>query len=175
MRAALRWPFVAVLVGAAVTAPAVPATAAQPGYLRPVRGAIIRHFEPPPTPYAAGHRGIDMAVPIGTPVVASNAGTVAFAGAVGTELFVSIDHADGIRSTYSYLSVVSVSKGDVVARGQQVALSGPGHVGATQPHLHFGMRVGDTYLDPEPYLIDGLRRDLSQAIRLVPADEDSGG
>ena len=144
------------------------ATAATPGYLRPVRGPIIRHFEPPPTPYAAGHRGLDMAVPIGTPVVASNAGVVAFAGAVAGELFVSIDHPDGIRTTYSYLAAVSVAKGDVLARGQQVALSGPGHAGSTQPHLHFGMRIGDGYLDPEPYLIDGLRRDLSQAIRLAP-------
>ncbi len=167
-----RW----VLVCAAVLLVVHPAgaTAAAPGYLRPVRGPIIRHFEPPPTPYAAGHRGIDMAVPVGTPVVASNAGVVAFAGAIATELFVSIDHADGIRTTYSFLSVVSVRRGDVVARGQQIARSGPGHAGATQPHLHFGMRVGDTYIDPEPYLIDGLRRDLSQAIRLAPEDDGSG-
>ncbi len=117
------------------------AHAASAAYVRPVRGPIIRHFEPPPTPYAAGHRGLDMAVPIGTPVVASNAGVVSFAGAVAGELFVSIDHADGIRTTYSFLSAVSVRRGDVVARGQPVALSGPGHAASTQPHLHFGMRV----------------------------------
>lgn len=143
------------------------ALAATPGYMRPVRGDIIRHFEPPPTPFAAGHRGLDMAVPVGTAVVASDDGVVAFAGAIATELFVSIDHPDGIRTTYSYLSLVSVGRGDVVARGQAIGLSGPGHAGATQPHLHFGMRLGDAYLDPEPYLIDGLRRDLSQAIRLT--------
>ena len=147
------------------------ATAASSSYMRPVRGAIIRRFEPPPTPYAAGHRGLDMAVPVGTPVAASNDGVVAFAGAVAGELFVSIDHADGIRTTYSYLSTVLVRRGDVVARGRRVGLSGPGHAGATEPHLHFGMRVGDTYLDPEPYLIDGLRRDLSQAIHLGPVDD----
>ncbi|MFY9588692.1 MAG: M23 family metallopeptidase, partial [Actinomycetota bacterium] len=140
-------------------------------YVRPVHGPIIRHFERPPTPYAAGHRGLDMAVPIGTPVVASNDGVVAFAGSVAGELFVSIDHADGIRTTYSYLSTILVRRGDVVARGQRIAMSGPGHAGATQPHLHFGMRFGDAYLDPEPYLIEGLRRDLSQAIRLAPVDD----
>ncbi|MEX2556252.1 MAG: M23 family metallopeptidase [Actinomycetota bacterium] len=143
-----------------------------PGYLRPVKGPIIRHFESPPTPFAAGHRGIDMAVPIGTKVVASDAGVVAFAGLVATELFVSIDHPDGIRTTYSFLTSVSVKKGDVVTRGQPIASSGPGHAGSAQPHLHFGARIGETYIDPEPLLLDGLRRDLSQAIRLAPIPEE---
>src|SRR6266545_2093785 len=136
------------LVVAALLVVPVGASAAMPGYVRPVRGPVIRHFEPPPTPYAAGHRGIDLAVPIGTPVVASNDGTVAFAGAVATQLFISIDHADGIRTTYSYLSVVSVKQGTIVARGQQIGLSGPGDAGTPTPDLHFGMRVGDTYIDP---------------------------
>lgn len=149
-----------------VVAPAV--AQASPGYLRPVRGPIIRHFEAPPTPFAAGHRGIDLAVPVGTVVLAANDGVVAFAGPVAGELFVSIDHADGIRTTYSFVSSVLVSRGNPVARGAAIALSGPGHAGSTQPHLHFGARIGDAYIDPEPLLLDGLRRDLSQAIRLVP-------
>ena len=139
-------------------------------YVRPVRGPIIRHFEPPPTQYAAGHRGIDLAVPVGTPVVAANDGSVAFAGQVGGLLFVSIDHADGLRTTYSYLSAVLVKKGQAVVRGQTVALSGAGDPGGTQPDLHFGVRRGDTYLDPEPILIDGLRREPWRAIRLTPDD-----
>ena len=52
----------------AVVAPAPTTAASMQPYLRPVRGAILRHYEPPPTPYAAGHRGIDMAAPLGTPV-----------------------------------------------------------------------------------------------------------
>ncbi len=152
--------------------PAVAAGAS--GYLRPVKGPIIRHFEPPPTPYAAGHRGIDMAAPLGITVVASNDGVVTFAGPVATELFVSIDHPDGIRTTYSFLSAVTIAKGETVARGQPIALSGPGHAGSAQPHLHFGARIGAVYIDPEPLLLDGLRRDLSQAIRLVPIPEATG-
>ncbi|MGH2783668.1 MAG: M23 family metallopeptidase [Actinomycetota bacterium] len=148
------------------------AHAATPGYLRPVKGAIIRHFEPPPTPYSAGHRGIDMAVPVGTTVLASNDGIVTFAGPVAGELFVSIDHADGIRTTASYLSVILIKKGATVLRGQPIALSGTGHAGSTQPHLHFGARIGDTYIDPEPLLLDGLRRDPSQAIRLAPIEDE---
>lgn len=111
-----------------------------------------------------------MAVPVGTTVVASNDGVVAFSGAVAFELFVSIDHADGIRTTYSFLSAVSVTEGDVVGRGQPIAASGPGHAGTTNPHLHFGAKIGEQYIDPEPLLLDGLRRNVSQAIRLVPAE-----
>ena len=145
-------------------------TAASPGgYLRPVRGPIIRHFEPPPTPYSAGHRGIDMAVSAGTTVVAAQDGVVTFAGFVAGERYVSIDHLDGIRTTYSYLSAIVVTVGRNVTRGEPIGATGTGHPSSTQPpHLHFGARVGDEYIDPEALLLDGLRRDLSQAIRLIP-------
>jgi murein DD-endopeptidase MepM/ murein hydrolase activator NlpD len=162
---------VSVLSIAALVAAFVPAharAAAMPPYQRPVRGAIVRHYEPPPTPYAAGHRGIDMATPVGTPVLAANDGVVAFAGPVGGRLFVSIDHADGIRTTYSFLSLVSVRKGQSVKRGDRVGNSGIGDGSSPEPHLHFGARIGDEYIDPEPLLVDGLRRDLSQAIHLAP-------
>src|SRR5438552_13884094 len=118
-----------VLLALAVCAAASPAratAATSPPYQRPVRGAILRHYEPPPTPYAAGHRGIDMAAPVGTPVLAANDGVVAFAGPVAGRLFVSIDHPDGIRTTYSFLSAVYVKKGQTVVRGQAIAASGAG-------------------------------------------------
>jgi len=156
------------LVAAFLPAP-VRAAAMQP-YLRPVRGAILRHYEPPPTRYAAGHRGIDMAAPVGTPVLAANDGVVAFSGPVGGSLFVSIDHADGIRTTYSFLSFVSARKGQSVKRGDQVGSSGTGDGSSPEPHLHFGARIGADYIDPEPLLVDGLRRDLSQAIHLAPEE-----
>jgi len=155
-----------------ILAARVPAEAATTApYIRPVVGPIVRHFERPPTPYAAGHRGIDLAVPFGTIVLAANNGTVAFAGQVGGLLFVSIDHADGLRTTYSYLSAVLVKKGQIVARGQAVARSGAGDPGGKQPVLHFGVKRGEEYLDPEPMLLDGLRREPWRAIRLAPDDE----
>lgn len=154
----------------AVAAPGPSSGAAIPPYQRPVRGAILRHYEPPPTPYAAGHRGIDMAAPVGTPVRAANDGVVAFAGPVGGSLFVSIDHADGIRTTYSFLSVVLVRRGQAVSRGDVVGNSGPGDGSSPEPHLHFGARTGGDYIDPEPLLVDGLRRDLSHAIHLAPTE-----
>ena len=136
----------------------------------PVDGPIARHFEPPPTPFTAGHRGLDFLAPEGSVVVASAGGVVAFAGQVGGRLFVSIDHEGGYRTTYSYLDAILCSRGDVVAQGTPVARSGLGHGDAEspeEPHLHFGLREGDLYLDPEPVLLEGFRRDLSRVVALV--------
>lgn len=135
--------------------------------IQPAPGPITRHFEPPPTPYAAGHRGIDFGAPVGTRVVAAAAGTVSFAGQVGGSLFVSIDLPGGLRTTYSFLSLVLVKKGQAVAQGQLIAKSGPGAAGE-QPNLHFGLRSGADYLDPEPYLLASIRRNLWRVIWLAP-------
>jgi murein DD-endopeptidase MepM/ murein hydrolase activator NlpD len=135
--------------------------------VQPADGPIVRHFEPPPTPYSAGHRGIDFDVPLGSPVVAAAAGTVAFAGQVGGALFVSIDHPNGLRSTYSYLSAILVKKGQLVEQGRLIARSGPGAAGE-DPNLHFGIRSGVNYLDPEPLLLESIRRNVWRVIWLAP-------
>jgi murein DD-endopeptidase MepM/ murein hydrolase activator NlpD len=160
----IAWPFLVFLL---VLTPQASSSAAGPDLLQPVDGPIVRHFEPPPTPYSAGHRGIDFGVPIGTTVVAAADGTVSFAGAVGGSLFVSIDHPGGLRTTYSFLSAVLVKKGQLVTQGQPVARSGPGAAGES-PNLHFGLRSGDDYLDPEPYLLASIRRNLWRVISLAP-------
>lgn len=156
-------------------APVTATTQASMTYVAPVHGPVIRHFEPPPTPYSAGHRGIDIATARGSNVVASAAGTVAFAGQVGGDLFVSIDHADGIRTTYSFLDAVLVRAGQTVAQRDVIARSGVGHAGSADAHLHFGMRRGTTYLDPEPYLVAGFRNDYSDFVRLVPVPAGEPG
>jgi hypothetical protein len=81
-------------------------------------------------------------------MVASQDGTVAFAGWVGGQLYISIDHPDGVRTTYSYISAASVKKGDHVLKGQAIGLTGHGHPDVATPHLHFGARIGSTYIDP---------------------------
>jgi murein DD-endopeptidase MepM/ murein hydrolase activator NlpD len=134
-------------------------------YSWPLRGRIIRGFEPPPGDYEAGHRGIDIAAVFGTDVMAAREGVVAFAGWVGGSLFVSIDHPDGVRTTYSWLSEVLVRRGQSVARGDLVGRSGHGHPDVPEPHLHFGARVGFTYIDPM-LLLEGA--DVSDLIHLAP-------
>lgn len=145
--------------------PSAPASGA---YAWPVTGPVIHGFEQPNGPYGPGHRGIDIAAPMATPVVAAQDGTVAFAGWVAGSLFLSIDHPDGYRSTYSWLSAVSVRKGDPVLMGQVVASSGHGHPEVpSPPHLHFGVRLGSVYLDPMTFLEAAGVADL---IHLAPLD-----
>ena len=131
----------------------------------PVVGPVIRGYDPPDSPYGSGHRGIDIATPIGTPVLAAEAGTVTFAGKVGGHLFVTVNHGGGLASTYSWVSELRVRRNDVVARGQVIALSGEGHPGVTPPHLHFGVKLDGAYADPLDYLSPGSVVGL---IRLAP-------
>ena len=88
-----------------------------------------------------------------------------FAGNVGGHLFVTIDHGGGLVSTCSFLSSMLVHKGDLVAQGQVVALSGGGHVGDTAPSVHLGVRLNGQYVDPLDYLSPAMLVDL---IRLAP-------
>jgi murein DD-endopeptidase MepM/ murein hydrolase activator NlpD len=131
----------------------------------PVTGPVVRGFDPPSSPFGSGHRGIDIAVDIGSEVVAPADGVVAFAGPVGGHLFLTIDHGGGLESTYSWLSSLSVRRGDAVVGGQPIALTGPGHAGAPLSSLHLGVRLDDAYVDPLDYL---GALDVSTMIRLAP-------
>ncbi|MGH2810953.1 MAG: M23 family metallopeptidase, partial [Actinomycetota bacterium] len=96
-------------------------------------------------------------------------GTVSFAGPVAHDgLFVTIDHANGLQTTYSFLSLVVVSAGQVVRRGDRIANSGNGHPGGP-PLLHFGAKRNGSYIDPEPLLSDG--DDISRYLSLAPMDQ----
>ena len=135
----------------------------------PVVGPVIRGFDPPSTAFGAGHRGIDIAAPIGTPVLAPAPGVVAFAGAVAGHLFVTVDHGGGLSSTSSWVSAILVRKGDAVARGSAVALTGTGHPGVEQPHLHFGVRQGGEYVDPQGFLAPPSLVGLIRLAPILPA------
>jgi murein DD-endopeptidase MepM/ murein hydrolase activator NlpD len=137
-------------------------------WLWPVLGPVIGAFEPPETPFGAGHRGIDIAASLGTQVLAPDAGVVAFAAKVGGELFVTLDHGAGVTSTYSWISATLVRKGDAVARGAAIARTGRGHPGSAIPHLHFGVRRDGVYLDPMAFLAPAS---VSGFIRLAPLVE----
>lgn len=142
-----------------------PGSAGSHPYAWPVRGPVIRPFEPPSGPFGPGHRGIDIGASFGTPVMAAQDGVVAFAGWIAGSLFVSIDHADGVRTTYSWLSDVVVKKGQKVKRGDVIGRSGHGHPELSAPHLHFGARIGDVYIDPMLLL---ERESVAGLIHLAP-------
>jgi murein DD-endopeptidase MepM/ murein hydrolase activator NlpD len=153
-----------VLAVALAFLPAAPARATGT-WTWPVVGPVGRGFDPPDSPYGSGHRGIDIAAPVGTPVRAPASGAVSFAGNVGGHLFLTIDHGEGLLSTCSFLSSLLVRRGDLVAQGQVVALSGPGHVGDPAPSVHLGVRLNGQYVDPLDYLSPATLVDL---IRLAP-------
>jgi len=157
---------VACVLAASVSHPI--AEAADLDVIPPVDGPVIAHFEPPPSPYEAGHRGIDFGAPEGSTVVASADGVVSFAGQVGGSLFVSVAHGE-LRTTYSFLSAILVERDQVVVQGEPIALSGFGHPDdvAAEDHLHFGLRRGDEYLDPEPFLVAGMRRNVWRVVWLA--------
>ncbi|MEQ1506443.1 MAG: M23 family metallopeptidase [Myxococcota bacterium] len=97
------------------------------------------------------HEGVDLAVPIGTPVLAAQRGTLAVVGksAVSGQ-YVVIDHGYGVRTAYCHLSSTPVVQGTVIARGETFALSG--NTGrSTGPHLHYGIQIAGNWVDPERF------------------------
>jgi murein DD-endopeptidase MepM/ murein hydrolase activator NlpD len=99
------------------------------------------------------HTGLDFPEPVGTPVRAAGAGTVAFAGYNdgGYGNLVVITHRLGFETWYAHLSAVAVGAGAPVVAGTVVgAVGATGH--ATGPHLHFEVRQYGTPIDPAPRL-----------------------
>jgi Membrane proteins related to metalloendopeptidases len=94
------------------------------------------------------HTGIDIGAAAGTAVLAANNGNVIKAGwnnSYGN--VVMIDHGGGIVTLYAHNSKLLVSTGDVVTKGQTIALVGSTG-DATGPHIHFEVRVNGEYKDP---------------------------
>ena len=99
------------------------------------------------------HEGIDMAAPIGTPVLAASAGNVIYAGdqVRGYGNMVVVKHDGGLVTVYAHNSLMLVHTGDRVAVGQEIARVGDTGR-ATAPHLHFEVRRGEVPQDPMQFL-----------------------
>jgi len=116
----------------------------------PVAAAVARPFEPPVGAYGPGHRGVDLAAPPGVAVHATERGTVHHAGSVAGTVWVSIDHPDGVRTSYGPLTGVRVVRGERIDRGHRIGtLAGTHHGDALRDTgLHFGARRDGVYIDP---------------------------
>ncbi|MDW8804646.1 M23 family metallopeptidase [Streptomyces scabiei] len=135
-----------------------------------LRPLVVRAWEPPPAPYARGHRGVDLSAPAGSPVRAVAAGRVAFAGRVAGRGVVTVELTGTgdppLRTTYEPVRT-SVRKGAEVTAGALLGTlePAPSHC-RPSACLHWGLRRAETYLDPlsllPPWL---LRRGPS---RLLP-------
>lgn len=94
------------------------------------------------------HAGVDVGVPSGTGIRASLPGRVSCACQDRVSgRYVVLDHGDSLASVYCHASQLLVEDGEQVEAGQLVALSGSTGR-STGPHLHYGLRIGGTWVDP---------------------------
>lgn len=100
--------------------------------------------------YTRMHKGVDFAVPTGTPVMAAGSGTIQFMGrASGYGNFVKINHGNGYSTDYGHLSrfAPGMRSGARVRQGQVFAYSGMTGM-ATGPHLHYEILVNNVQVNP---------------------------
>jgi Peptidase family M23 len=170
--------------------PARPDPPRVPALWMPVAGTVVRGFDARAGPYGPGHRGIDIAAPIGETVRAPAAGTVVFAGPVAGTTWITLRVAPGVLVTVGPL--LDPLTAPRVRLRALLGRVGPGHPGG-QPNpdgragsggpggsvgsvgsrgpggaggaggatLHLGVRVDGVYVDPLAYLVDRPRARLA--------------
>ena len=121
----------------------------------PTSGRISSYFGGRKSPGGIGstnHKGIDIAVPRGTPIYAADGGTVTYSGWMsGYGYLVQIDHSNGYVTRYGHNSSLTVSVGQHVYKGQQVARAGSTG-NSTGNHCHFEVRYNGVAKNPLNYL-----------------------
>lgn len=144
---------------------APPAGAEEVIWLAPVDAEVVDPFREPSNPYGAGNRGLEYALDGPSEIGAVDDGQVIFAGPVAGDLFVVIDHGNGLRSTLAYLTSVSVVRGQHVRAGDTVATASLG--------FHLTARLGDIYIDPA-LLIGGAELGVALVAGPAPAQGARG-
>ena len=121
----------------------------------PTSGRISSYFGGRKSPGGIGstnHKGIDIAVPRGTPIYAADGGTVTYSGWMsGYGYLVQIDHGNGYVTRYGHNSSLTVNVGQHVYKGQQVARAGSTG-NSTGNHCHFEVRYNGVAKNPLNYL-----------------------
>lgn len=126
----------------------VPAAHVVPGYGWPTTGRpqVVRAFDPPAQRWLSGHRGVDLRADPGQPVLSPADGTVTFSGTVVHRQVITVQDAAGRRHSFEPVTA-GLPAGSVVRRGDRLALVAPGHCAAVGC-VHWGVRAGQTYLNP---------------------------
>ena len=132
------------------------------------RPAVLRAFDPPVEPWLSGHRGVDLrAAHDGAEVTSPAAGTVTFAGVVVDRPVLTVDHGNGLRSSFEAVRS-DLTPGAAVAEGEVLGWILPGHC-TPAPCVHWGVRRGDEYLNPLAFVTD-----LRPSVLLPPLDPAPG-
>lgn len=121
------------------------------GFIWPARGVLTSGYG---QRWGRLHRGIDIAAPVGTPIVAAAPGVIGYAGYNdgGFGYLVEVDHADGTMTRYAHNNRILVKAGQQVNQGEQVAEMGSTGF-STGPHLHFEIHPsGKGAVNPIAYL-----------------------
>ena len=135
--------------GTSRTATATTSAPSSAGYAWPLCARVTSEYG---QRWGRTHAGIDLGAPTGTPIGASKAGTVIFAGwQGGYGRLTLIDHGDGVVTAYAHQSRISVNPGTSVSQGQTIGLVGSTG-NSTGPHLHFETRVSGSAVNPRQYL-----------------------
>lgn len=120
-----------------------------------IKGRISSHFGKRKAPTAGAstyHKGLDIAAPTGVSILAAKDGVVitsAYSSSAGN--YVMINHGNGLNTVYMHASKRNVKVGDKVTQGQKIAEVGSTGY-STGSHLHFGVILNGTYVNPEPLL-----------------------
>ncbi|WP_426623773.1 M23 family metallopeptidase [Leifsonia sp. McL0607] len=139
---------------------------------------MVQAYAAPPSPYAAGHRGIDLASAAGTIVAAPSDATVHFVGVVVDRPVLTLDHGSGVLSSYEPLVADGLRAGDSVARGSPLGVVGT-RAHCSNACLHVGVRIDGTYVSPLLFF-DRVPRSVllplhgSPAVAIRRGDERSG-
>lgn len=111
---------------------------------------MVEEFAAPPAPWAAGHRGVDLAAPSGSEIRAPAHGVVSFSGLVVNREVLSINHGSGYVSSFEPVES-ELEPGDPVSTGETVARLGTYDDGThhcAEPCLHWGVRLHGEYINP---------------------------
>jgi murein DD-endopeptidase MepM/ murein hydrolase activator NlpD len=130
-------------------------TEAAPSWQWPLspRPPVVRDFDPPPKPWLSGHRGVDLGTASdGVQVTSPAAGTVSFVGVVVDRPVITIDHGNGLRSSFEPVES-SLAAGSAVGAGQTIGTVLPGHCPAASC-VHWGVRRGEDYVNPLQFVMD---------------------
>jgi murein DD-endopeptidase MepM/ murein hydrolase activator NlpD len=128
----------------------------------PVSGEITSGFSAtrlhPILSVFRAHRGVDMAAPAGTPIVAAAAGRVISVGRhLGYGLTVEVEHGGEVVTRYAHCQKAIVNVGDFVRAGHTIALVGSSGL-ATGPHLHFEVLLRGKSIDPISFIAASLEQ-----------------